>query len=67
MSWDYWRYEIAPKYIASCAKCGRDGLKKKMYSLYVKKDSYSPVRILCHICPDCMPKLLDELEVTMPE
>lgn len=67
MSWDDWRSGISDKYIATCAKCGREGMKKRMNALYVKKDSYSPLRILCHICPDCMPVLLDDLEVSMPE
>lgn len=62
-----WRNDINPIFLAVCAKCGREGMKKRMTSLYVKKDTYSSVKILCHICPDCMPVLLDELEVSMPE
>ena len=67
MSWDDWRGGISPKYIATCAKCGREGLKKRMAQIYVKNGAYSNMRILCHICPDCMPVFLDELEVSMPE
>lgn len=55
------------KYIGLCAKCGREGLKRNMCALYIKDGSYSQVKILCHICRRCMPQLLDELEVNMPE
>ena len=63
--WERWRPD--ERYIGCCAKCGREGLKKRMVSLYVKDGSYSPVKILCHICRKCLPALLDELEVSMPE
>lgn len=65
MDLDLWRPN--EKYIAICAKCSKEGLKKNMTSLYVKDGSYAPMRILCHICPRCLPVLLDELEVSMPE
>lgn len=57
----------AERYFGLCAKCGKEGLKKRMVSLYVKDGSYSPVRILCHICKGCLPAVLDDLEVSMPE
>lgn len=50
-----------------CAKCGKEGMKKNMTGLYVKTDTYAPPRILCHICGRCLPELLDELEVSMPD
>ena len=62
---EMWR--PADKYITVCAKCGREGLKGKMNSIYIKADKYSPMRILCHICQRCIPALLDELEVSMPD
>ena len=65
MDLDLWRPH--EKYIAICAKCGREGLKKNMVSLYVKDGTVSVMRILCHICHRCMPVLLDELEVSMPD
>ena len=65
MNLDLWR--PSERYIAVCSKCGREGLKKNMTSLYVKDGAYAPIRILCHICPRCLPGLLDELEVSMPE
>lgn len=52
---------------AICAKCGNEGLKRNMTGLYVKPDVYDPPKILCHICERCLPVLLDELEVSMPE
>lgn len=66
---DNWKgqWTPAPKYIGECAKCGKTGLKKSMTALYIKQDSYSPLRILCHICPNCLPSLLDELEVGIPK
>lgn len=65
MDLDLWRPH--ERYIAICAKCGTEGLKKNMTSLYVKDGAYSQVRILCHLCPRCLPELLDELEVSMPD
>ena len=65
MDLDLWRPH--EKYIAICAKCSREGLKKNMVSLYVKDGAYSQLRILCHICRRCMPVLLDELEVSMAD
>lgn len=50
-----------------CAKCGKEGMKKSMTALYMKTDTYDPPRILCHLCDRCLPELLDELEVSMPE
>ena len=65
MNLELWRPH--ERYIAICAKCGKEGLKRNMTSLYVKDGASSLVRILCHICPHCMPVLLDELEVSMPD
>ena len=62
---DLWR--LHERYITVCAKCGKEGLKRNMSTLLVKKDVYSPVRTLCHVCPRCMRQLLDELEVSMPD
>lgn len=59
-----WR--VDPKYIAPCAKCGRDGLKRNMVALYIKKGAYSNLKIMCHFCPDCMVRFADELAVEIP-
>lgn len=50
----------ADKYIGTCARCGCEGLKKNMTAIYVKKDSYSPVRIMCHVCNECYAAFCDE-------
>ena len=52
---------------AICAKCGNEGMKRNMTGLYVKSDVYDAPKILCHLCDRCLPVLLDELEVSMPE
>ena len=62
-----YEFRMAPRYYANCAKCGKEQNKKRMVQVYVKNGSYAPMRILCHVCQDCMPQLLDELEVSMPE
>lgn len=53
----------ADKYIGVCARCGCEGLKKRMTAIYVKKDSDSAVKILCHVCADCYTAFLDELGI----
>lgn len=63
---DLWAFN--GKYIGNCAKCGRDGLKRNMYTLSIRAPrNYAAPRTLCHICSRCLPTLLDELEVSMPE
>ena len=59
--------EINDKFISCCAKCGREGLKRNMTALYMKRSSYHPMRIVCHLCPNCAVALMDELAVTIPE
>ena len=56
----------ADRYIGACAKCGKKGFKKNMVTIMVRADGRSPVRTLCHLCPDCTASLLDELAVPMP-
>lgn len=65
MDLELWR--PSERYIAICAKCGKEGLKRNMTALYVKEGSCGLMRVLCHLCPRCMPALLDELEVSMPD
>lgn len=55
------------KYIGVCAKCEKEGLKKNMTTIMIKADGCSPVRTLCHLCPDCTASILDDLAVPMPE
>lgn len=56
---------INERFITNCAKCKREGLKRNMATLYIKENSYSPSKKLCHICPMCLPLLLDDLEVSL--
>lgn len=62
---DLWR--PADRHISICAKCSREGLKRNMNAIYIKARSQSQVKVLCHLCDRCLPVLLDELEVSMPE
>lgn len=55
------------RFFSPCAKCGRETEKRRMTAIYVKDGSHAPMRILCHVCRDCMPVLLDGLGVGMPE
>ena len=65
MDLDLWRPH--ERYITFCAKCSREGLKKNMVTILIRETAGSPVRTLCHICRDCLPQLLDQLEVSMPD
>ncbi|MBQ8264138.1 MAG: hypothetical protein IJY96_05110 [Oscillospiraceae bacterium] len=58
---------MAERYYSCCVKCGREKLKKHMAHIYIKADGISPMRVLCHLCQDCLPGFLDELEVAMPD
>lgn len=60
-------FRPAEKYIGLCARCGQEGLKKRMISVYLKDSSYGPVRIACHVCQRCAPEVLDFLGIGMPE
>ena len=55
------------KLVATCPKCRREGRKRNMATLLVKADGRSSTRTLCHLCPDCLATLLEELEVSMPD
>lgn len=57
----------APRYYAICAKCGSEYRKREMTTLMVKQGVYDTPKTLCHICVTCMPILLEELEISMPE
>lgn len=63
---DLW--EFSGKYVGCCAMCGREGLKRNMYTLSIRKPrSYSAPRTLCHVCPACIPALLKGLDASVPE
>ena len=53
--------------VGVCAKCGKEMMKQRMTALYVKESPYVNPMILCHVCGDCLPGLLNHLGVGMPE
>ena len=69
MTWGSWDlFEGLPdKWVGSCVRCDRAGLKKNMVTLYVRDGGKSPVKLLCHLCPECMASVLDKLGVSMPK
>lgn len=60
-------YRKHERYYGTCVHCGRENEKRLMASLYIKENGYSPLRMLCNVCHRCLPKILDEWEVSMPE
>lgn len=54
-------------YLGTCARCGREGLKRNMTTLNIKVNRAGRFLKLCHLCPRCLPELLDFLAVSMPE
>ena len=52
------------RYIAVCAKCGRELLKKNMAQIYVKEGSVSTIKILCHFCVNCYAAFLDDVGIS---
>lgn len=50
-----------------CAKCGREMMKRRMVALLVRERHSLNPATLCHVCHDCLPGLLDYLDVGMPE
>lgn len=59
-------WAIDEKYVAECARCGKEGLKRNMAAMYVKRDSYSRLKIMCHFCQNCLVSLADEMGVEVP-
>ncbi len=59
---------MAARYYSNCVFCGRECRIKMMHTISIKPPNYSgAAKMLCHICIDCLPRLLDVLEVAMPE
>lgn len=61
-----WRKAHSSRYSGKCAKCGKEALKNTMPGIYLRKPNDSH-RILCHLCSNCLPVLLADLGVEMPE
>lgn len=54
------------RFIAICAGCSREGLKRNMHAIYIKAKGDMQVKVLCHICDRCLPQLMDKMEISMP-
>ena len=54
-------------YPGVCAGCGKEDEKRRLKALYVRHSNYDPLRVLCHLCPDCMGGLLGQLQIHPPE
>lgn len=50
-----------------CAKCGRTIVKRDATKILVQSGTYGTPKTLCWLCDRCLPSLLDDLEVSMPE
>lgn len=50
-----------------CNGCGQQGQKRDFIALYYRAPSYNSHRILARLCPDCLKKLADELDVCVSE
>lgn len=50
-----------------CNKCGRHISKRDATKILVQSGTYGTPKTLCWLCDRCLPSLLDELEVSMPE
>lgn len=46
-----------------CAKCGTFHRKRDMRAIYTAVSSYTPPKLLCHLCQSCYCTLLDEWEI----
>ena len=55
------------RYPGNCCKCGKEDEKRNMKALYVRKDNYDSMKVLCYLCPSCLPEVLDVLKVSLPE
>lgn len=64
----YRKTEYTPpaRCFSNCVYCGRGGRIKEMWSIYLKRDSFSSTRLLYHVCDNCLKKHLEKMEVAMP-
>lgn len=60
------RHKHEARLFGVCAKCGRENLKRAMYTLYVAPPNRDNHKRLAHVCEVCLPALLDFLEVSIP-
>lgn len=61
------RHKHEARLYGHCARCGRRGLKRSMYTLFIRlayRDG-NP-KTLTHLCEDCLPDVMDFLAVSLP-
>lgn len=51
------------RYIARCARCGAEVLKRNAAALYVLRKGRT-MRVLMHLCPRCYSNFLEDYEIT---
>ena len=65
---NYFEDPLAYNYIANCAKCGKRRMKRDMTAVYTKRGGKEgKMKILCHLCRDCLPDALEYLGVSEPK
>lgn len=47
-------------FVAFCANCGKEDLKRNMKTICVKE--YGTIQVFCHLCDECFEKWADSLE-----
>ena len=62
-----WQKLHGKRYNGNCVLCGESGPKNTIPALYLRKTTVDSHRILCRICHKCLPLLLADLGVEMPE
>lgn len=62
------RHKLEARLYGQCAMCGREKLKRLMYTVFIRKPQPgdSNPKTLTHLCRECMPALLDFLAVSEP-
>lgn len=59
---------LAHNWVGNCGKCGTRRLKRDMTSIYIKPGGpEGKMKLLCHLCRDCLPDALDALGVAEPK
>ena len=53
------RVMSSDKSIGFCADCGKEDLKKRMFTVAAKEKGYSNFKVVAHFCPECYYKFLE--------
>lgn len=61
-------HKLEARLYGQCAKCGREALKRSMYTIFIKKPQPgdSNPKTLAHLCENCELEMLDFLDVPEP-